>query len=195
MGKTKKQQLAEELNNGMTAVVINVNQVEDVDDETRDYDVLENLLERKRAELNEMSNMLNKTRRELTKNNRRLEQLDNECQEAKRVADKSVKILKKQLFKWLSKRSQHKVENILGFYHQEEQMELLNAMMTYAMTGNKAKLDKPVAQWHFRLFCEMMDEDRVTVPSHTLLKRLWIKIGLLKRMGEEDCVEVTEVKE
>lgn len=186
MGKTKKQQLAEELNNEMTAVVINVNQVENVGDESSQYDVLENLLERKRAELNEMSNMLNKTRRELTKNNRRLEQLDNECQEAKRVADRSVTILKKQLFKWLSKRSQHKVENILSFYHQEEQMDLLDAMMTYAMTGNKAKLDKPVAQWHFRLFCEMMDEDRVTVPSHTLLMRLWVKIGLLKPLNIED---------
>ena len=186
MGKTKKQQLAEELNNEMTAVVINVNQVEDVDDETRDYDVLENLLERKRAELNEMSNMLTKTRRELTKNNRRMELLDNECHEAKRVADRSVTILKKQLFKWLSKRSQHKVENILSFYHQEEQMDLLDAMMTYTMTGNKTKLEKPVAQWHFRLFCEMMDEDRVTVPSHTLLKRLWLKIGLLKPLKIED---------
>ena len=191
MSKTKKQQLAEELNNEMTAVVINVNQVENVGDETQ-YDVLENLLERKRAELNEMSNMLNKTRRELTKNNRRLELMDNECKEAKRVADKSVTILKKQLFKWLSKRSQHKVENILGFYHREEQMDLLDAMMSYAMTGKKAKLDKPVAQWHFRLFCEMIDDDRVTVPSHTLLKRLWVKIGLLKRMGED---EVREVKE
>lgn len=191
MSKTKKQQLAEELNNEMTAVVINVNQVENVGEENR-YDVLENLLERKRAELNEMSNMLNKTRRELTKNNRRLELMDNECKEAKRVADKSVTILKKQLFKWLSKRSQHKVENILGFYHREEQMDLLDAMMSYAMTGKKAKLDKPVAQWHFRLFCEMIDDDRVTVPSHTLLKRLWVKIGLLKRMGED---EVREVKE
>ena len=191
MSKTKKQQLAEELNNEMTAVVINVNQVENVGEENR-YDVLENLLERKRAELNEMSNMLNKTRRELTKNNRRLELMDNECKEAKRVADKSVTILKKQLFKWLSKRSQHKVENILGFYHREEQMDLLDAMMSYAMTGKKAKLDKPVAQWHFRLFCEMIDDDRVTVPSHTLLMRLWVKIGLLKRMGED---EVREVKE
>ena len=195
MGKTKKQQLAEELNNEMTAVVINVNQVEDFGDETCEYDVLENLLERKRAELKEMSNMLNKTRRELTKNNRRMELLDNECHEAKRVADRSVTILKKQLFKWLSKRSQHKVENILSFYHQEEQMDLLDAMMTYAMTGNKAKLEKPVSQWHFRLFCEMMDEDRVTVPSHTLLKRLWLKIGLLKRIGDEEVNEVTEVKE
>ena len=194
MSKTKKQQLAEELNNEMTAVVINVNQVENVGDETQ-YDVLENLLERKRAELNEMSNMLNKTRRELTKNNRRLELMDNECKEAKRVADKSVTILKKQLFKWLSKRSQHKVENILGFYHREEQMDLIDAMMSYAMTGKKAKLDKPVAQWHFRLFCEMIDDDRVTVPSHTLLKRLWVKIGLLKRMGDNEVREVNEVTE
>lgn len=194
MSKTKKQQLAEELNNEMTAVVMNVNQVENVGEENR-YDVLENLLERKRAELNEMSNMLNKTRNELTKNNRRMELMDNECQEAKRVADKSETILKKQLFKWLSKRSQHKVENILGFYHREEQMDLLDAMMSYAMTGKKAKLDKPVAQWHFRLFCEMIDDDRVTVPSHTLLKRLWVKIGLLKRMGDNEVREVNEVTE
>lgn len=186
MGKSKKQQLAEELNNQMTAVVINVNQVENDSDEARHYDVLENELDRYRSELKETRVTLNKTRRELTRSNRRLELLDDECQEAKRVADKSVKILKKQLFKWLSKRSQHKVENILSFYHQEEQMDLLDAMMTYVMTGNKAKLDKPVAQWHFRLFCEMMDEDRVTVPSHTLLKRLWIKIGLLKPLNIED---------
>lgn len=185
MGKTKKQQLAEELGKEMTAVVINMNQVENVGDELRQYDGLENLLERKRAELNEMNNMLNKTRRELTKNNRRMELMDNEYQEAKRVADKSVTILKKQLFRWLSKPSQHKVENILRFYHQEERMELLNAMMTYAVTGQRAKLDKPVAKWHFRLFCEMMDEDRVTVPSHSLLKRLWVKIGLLEPLNIE----------
>ena len=194
MSKTKKQQLAEELNNEMTAVVINVNHVENVGDETQ-YDVLENLLERKRAELNEMSNMLNKTRRELTKNNRRLELMDNECKEAKRVADKSVTILKKQLFKWLSKRSQHKVELFLSFYHQANQLNLLDAMMTYAMTGKKAQLHMPVAQWHFRLFCDMMDDDRVTVPSHTLLKRLWVKIGLLKRMGDNEVREVNEVTE
>ena len=186
MGKSKKQQLAEELNNEMTAVVINVNQVENVGDETHQYDVLENELERYRCELKETRNMLNKTRRELIKNNRRLELLDNECQEAKRVADKSVKILKKQLFRWLSKGSQHRVELFLSFYHQEDQLDLLNAMMTYAMTGNKAKMDKAVAQWHLRLFCEMMDEDRVTVPSHALLKRLWIKIGLLKELNADD---------
>jgi len=34
----------------------------------------------------------------------------------------------------------------------------------------------------------MVDDDRVTVPSHELLKRLWIKVGLLQR------IEVDEVK-
>ena len=62
----------------------------------------------------------------------------------------------------------------------------LDAMMTYAVTGKKAKLEKPVAQWHFRLFCEMLDDDRCTVPSHTLLVRLWKKVGLLKGLNDEN---------
>ena len=136
--------------------------------------------------LKETTNVLNKTRNELTKNNRRLERLDNEFQKAKSVADESVKMIKKQLFRWLSKRSQHKVEHILHFYHQEDQIDLLDAMMTYAVTGKKAKLEKPVAQWHFRLFCEMLDDDRCTVPSHTLLIRLWKKVGLLQSISQEE---------
>ena len=184
MGNSKKQQLADELGKEMAAVV---NQ-ENIADDHKHYDVYENELDRKRAELKEVKSILNKTRYELTKNNRRLERLDNECQEAKKVADMSVRIIKKQLFKLLSKRSQHKVELFISFYHQEDQMNLLDAMMSYVMTGKKTKFDRAVAQWHFRLFCEMVDDDRVTVPSHELLKRLWIKVGLLQR------IEVDEVK-
>lgn len=183
MGKMKKKQLAEELNTEMTAVV--ALEIEKRQEPVQ-YDVLENELDRYRMRLKETTDVLNKTRKELTKNNRRLERLDNEFQKAKSVADESVKMIKKQLFRWLSKRSQHKVEHILHFYHQEEQIDLLDAMMTYAVTGKKAKLEKPVAQWHFRLFCEMLDDDRCTVPSHTLLVRLWKKVGLLKGLNDEN---------
>ena len=183
MGKMKKKQLAEELNTEMTAVVaLEIEKRQ----EPAQYDVLENELDRYQMRLKETTNVLNKTRNELTRNNRRLERLDNEFQKAKSVADESVKMIKKQLFRWLSKRSQHKVEHILHFYHQEEQIDLLDAMMTYAVTGKKAKLEKPVAQWHFRHFCEMLDDDRCTVPSHTLLIRLWKKVGLLKGLNDEN---------
>ena len=114
------------------------------------------------------------------------EELNNECVVAKRVADKAVNIIKKQLFKWLSNTSQQKVRHFLRFHHQEAQLDLLNAMMTYAVTGKKTKLERPVAQWHFRLFCEMLDEDRCTVPSHSLLVRLWEKVGLLKGLNTND---------
>ena len=73
-------------------------------------------------------------------------QLDKESLEAKRVAEVSVKIIKKQLFRWLSKDTQKKVEHFLRFYHQEDRLTLLDAMMTYTMTGKKAKLEKPVPQ-------------------------------------------------
>ena len=171
MGKMKKKQLAEELNTEMTAVV--ALEIEKRQEPVQ-YDVLENELDRYIMRLKETTNVLNKTRNELTKNNRRLERLDNEFQKAKSVADESVKMIKKQLFRWLSKRSQHKVEHILHFYHQED------------VTGKKAKLERPVAQWHFRLFCEMLDDDRCTVPSHTLLVRLWKKVGLLQSISQEE---------
>ena len=183
MGKMKKKQLAEELNTEMTAVVaLEIEKRQ----EPAQYDVLENELDRYRARLKETTDVLNKTRTELTRNSRCLERLDNECLRAKRVADKAVGIIKKQLFRWLSKRSQHKVEHMLRFYHQEDQIDLLDAMMTYAVTGKTAKLERPVAQWHFRLFCEMLDDDRCTVPSHTLLIRLWKKVGLLKGLNDEN---------
>ena len=122
-------------------------------------------------------------------------QQDKESLEAKRVAEVSVKIIKKQLFRWLSKDTQKKVEHFLRFYHQEDRLTLLDAMMTYAMTGKKAKLEKPVAQWHFRLFCEMQDDDRCTVPSHTLLVRLWKKVGLLQGISQEENVDGEPTKE
>ena len=64
-------------------------------------------------------------------------QQDKESLEAKRVAEVSVKIIKKQLFRWLSKDTQKKVEHFLRFYHQEDRLTLLDAMMTYTMTGKK----------------------------------------------------------
>ena len=100
MGKMKKKQLAEELNTEMTAVVeLKMEKRQ----EPVQYDVLENELDRYLMRLKETTDVLNKTRKELTKNNRRLERLDNEFQKAKSVADESVKMIKKQLFRWLSK--------------------------------------------------------------------------------------------
>lgn len=124
-----------------------------------------------------------------TKKQQMAELLDNESLEMKNLADKAENIIRKHLYKWLSTGSQHKVENFLRFYHQEDRLELLDAMMAYAVTGKKRRLERAVAQWHFRLFCEMLDDDRYTVPSHTLLVRLWKKVGLfqsvtLERAGE-----------
>ncbi len=165
---------------------VNVNANVSVSEEPRHYDVLENLLDRYRIKLKETTHLLDKTRRDLDKSKQRLERLDNEYAEAKRVADKSMSIIKKQLFKWLSKESQHRVIFFLRFYHQANQLNMLDAMMTYAVTGKKAKLEKPVAQWHFRLFCEMLDNDRYTVPSHTLLVRLWEKVGLFQNTTQNE---------
>ena len=186
MRKSKKQQLAEELGKEMTAVVVKMNVSETTDAEERHYNVLENELERYRSELKETRSKLNKARRELTQTHRRLEMLDNDYQEAKHVADKAVRMMKMQLFKWLSPDSRLKVLLFLKFHHQERQLDLLDAMMTYAVTEEKAKLAHPVAQWHFRLFCAMMDSDRFTVPSHSMLVRIWKKIGLLQGIESEE---------
>lgn len=184
MTTLQKKQLAKELNVEMTVVMEEGNMKSPVAEDELQNEQLEELLDRYRSRLHETQEVLKKTRRELTKTNRKLEMMDVKYQESLQVADKGIWVLEKQLFRWLTKRSQHKTDGMLKYYHQVDRIDLLNAMMTYVVTGKKKRLVKPIAEWHLKLFCEMVDEDRCTVPSHSLLKRLWEKIGLLKRIED-----------
>ena len=115
-----------------------------------------------------------------------LEQVVRENKELKRLLNKQEQLAKGLLFRWLAKDSHQKVEQYIKYYRPEQRMEMINAMQTYVLTGKRTRFRKEVQNWHFRLFCELIDDDRYTVPAHALLKRLWEKIGLLKSISYQN---------
>ncbi len=120
---------------------------------------------------------------ELKHTRQKLEEVRKDNQTLLPLCDKAENILRVLLEKWISKETRKKVALIIRFYHRNERLEMYYAMLQYVMTGRKTRFDKAVMQWHFRLFAEMVDEDRYTVPSNTLLKRLWRKVGLVEGIG------------
>lgn len=180
MGKSKKQQLAEELGKKMTAVVIAHPVIASKEEGDEGFQTLVELLEDKKKELTEVKLMLNQARKDVNRNRRRLEDLDNENNRLMELSRRWEQTYWAMLEKWLSKESLRKVTTMVGFYKPEDRQELLGAMLGYVVAGAKKKLSKPILNWHLDIFCEMVDEDAYTVPTHHLLKRLWKKIGLLQ---------------
>jgi len=123
---------------------------------------------------------LAKTCTELKHTRQKLEEVRMDNQALIPLCDKAENILRVLLEKWISKETRKKVALIIRYYHRNERLEMYNAMLLYVMTGRKTRFNRAVMQWHFRLFADMADEDRYTVPSNTLLKRLWKKVGLVE---------------
>ena len=109
-----------------------------------------------------------------------LENVVRENQAMKRLLKKQELLAKGLLFRWLTEDTHRKVNQYIKYYRPEQRMEMINAMQTYVLTGKRTRFRRAVQNWHFRLFCELIDDDRYSVPAHALLKRLWEKIGLLK---------------
>ena len=181
MGKSKKQQLAEELGKEMTAVVITRPEAEVVvENGDEGYEHILDLLEDKNEEIRNLKLNLNQARRDLNRTRRRLEDADNLNQRLMELDGRWEQVYWSLLKKWLSTDSQHKAGRIIGFYKAEDRQELLKSMLEFVVAGAKKKLNKPVLNWHFQIFCDMMEEDVCTAPTHHLLKRLWKRIGLLQ---------------
>ena len=183
MYKKEQKKMAEELAGQLGAVVI-VGRANAEAEEEVDVEELQEELERTRTQLRQSNHALLMVRRELGKTKHKLAKTESDLEEARRVTDGQERVMKRLLDKWLTKRSLHRADQMLRTYRPEDRLAMLNAMMQYVQTGRKTKFERPVMEWHHQLFCEMVDNDRVTVPSHTLLKRLWVKIGLLKSIDD-----------
>lgn len=183
MYKKEQKKMAEELAGQLGAVVI-VGRANAEAEEEVDVEELQEELERTRTQLRQSNHALLMVRRELGKTKHQLAKTESDLEEARRVTDGQERVMKRLLDKWLTKRSLHRADQMLRTYRPEDRLKMLYAMMQYVQTGRKTKFERPVMEWHQQLFCEMVDEDRVTVPSHALLKRLWVKIGLLKSIDD-----------
>lgn len=94
----------------------------------------------------------------------------------------SEKLMESLLFEWLTKEEKSKVRLYVKYYRHDNRLKMYYAMLLYLMTGQKEKFKNGAAQWHFRLFCDLIDEVGYSDKAHQHLKLLWNKIGLLKRV-------------
>ena len=110
----------------------------------------------------------------------KMKQMEKQIAKQELIIAQAEQLMRKLLFEWLPEETQQHVLRYMKYYYPEGRQEMYYAMLRYVIEGKKSRFKNGAAQWHFRLFCELIDDDRYSVPAHALLKRLWEKIGLLK---------------
>ena len=88
------------------------------------------------------------------------------------------------LFQWLSAENRKAMDRLLRFYHPLDKAMLIYAMLLYVTTGRRVKMNNAVAQRHYNLMVEFVDDDMYTLPSHKHLMRLYEKYGLFLPINE-----------
>lgn len=152
--------------------------------EVNEWRLLQATTDKKVEELEENLNIL---RNEQKLDRRRLVKAECEVKDAlkeqnklKIVADNCAGVMRDFLFNWLTSESQDRVKRMLRYYDEYEQARLMYALLNYLIFGKKAKFHREVLAWHFELICEKIENDAITLPSHTLMVRLMQRYGLFE---------------
>ena len=125
---------------------------------------------------------LKESRKQIVEMKYHIEDLQEEYGREREVARSCVEILKDFLFKWLTPDNQAFVKRVFKFYDDYDQTRMIYALLKYLIFDEKTGFHKPVQGWHFRIICEKIDEDAVTLPAHSMMMRLMKKYGLFQRM-------------
>lgn len=88
------------------------------------------------------------------------------------------------LFQWLNAENRKAMIRLLNFYHPLDKAMIVYAMLLYVTTGKRVKMNNAVAQRHYDLMVEFVDDDMNTLPSHKHLVRLYEKYGLIGPMND-----------
>ena len=112
-------------------------------------------------------------------------ELKEEYGREREVASNCAGILRDFLFKWLTKDNQAFVKRVFKFYDYYDQTRMIYALLSYLIFDKKTSFHKPVQGWHFRIICNKIDEDAVTLPVHSMMMGLMKKYGLFEKISEE----------
>ena len=93
------------------------------------------------------------------------------------------KMMLSLLYQWLNAENRKEMERLLRFYHPLDKAMIIYAMLLYVTTGKKVKMKNVVAQRHYNMMMEYVDDDMCTLPSHKHLMRLYEKYGLILPMN------------
>lgn len=134
------------------------------------------------VEVDYLRKELKEARKQIVEMKYHIEDLQEEYGREREVARSCVEILKDFLFKWLTPDNQAFVKRVFKFYDDYDQTRMMYAILKYLIFDQKTGFHKPVQGWHFRIICEKIDEDAVTLPAHSMMMRLMKKYGLFQRM-------------
>lgn len=134
------------------------------------------------VEVDYLRKELKEARKQIVEMKYHIEDLQEEYGREREVARSCVEILKDFLFKWLTPDNQAFVKRVFKFYDDYDQTRMMYAILKYLIFDQKTGFHKPVQGWHFRIICEKIDEDAVTLPAHSMMVKLMKKYGLFQRM-------------
>ena len=129
-------------------------------------------------EVDYLRDELRKGRKQIIEMKYHIEDLQEEYGREREVANNCVAILKDYLFKWLTPDNQAFVKRVFKYYDDYDQTRMMYAILKYLIFDEKTGFHKPVQGWHFRIICEKIDDDAVTLPSHSMMMKLMKKYGL-----------------
>ena len=128
---------------------------------------------------------LKESRKQIVEMKYHIEDLQEEYGREREVARSCAGILRDFLFKWLTKDNQAFVKRVFKFYDYYDQTRMIYALLSYLIFDKKTSFHKPVQGWHFRIICDKIDEDAVTLPVHSMMMGLMKKYGLFEKISEE----------
>lgn len=140
--------------------------------------VTDNTLAEKRKECNDVKAENQHLRRKLAMAQADLDDALDEQQRQVEAAENCTQMMKDFLFCFLSNKNAARVKRMLRFYDNLSQTRMMNALLCYLLFGKKPQFEREVEAWHFRVICEKIDEDAITLPAHSLMVRLIQKYGL-----------------
>ena len=145
--------------------------------------VTDNTLAEKRKECNDVKAENQHLRRKLAMAQADLDDALDEQQRQVEAAENCTQMMKDFLFCFLSNKNAARVKRMLRFYDNLAQTRMMNALLCYLLFGKKPQFEREVEAWHFKVICEKIDEDAITLPAHSLMVRLMQKYGLIVKIG------------
>lgn len=106
-------------------------------------------------------------------------------QEAEQSAEACIATLSQFLMRWLSKANQAHAEQMLRFYFPQDKVQMMSALLTYLIFGRRTHFAREVEKTHFKLICDRIDEDAVTLPAHSMMVTLMQKYGLFEALEHQ----------
>ena len=160
------------------------------------------VLRKKLYKMRVLRNELHATKNELRQTQRTLLLTDDKLKDAlekigmmKRATDNTVTILRDFLFLWLTPMNQFRVKRMLRFYDKEQQVKMMSALLGYVIFGEKTEFMREVERWHFKIICGQIAEDAISLPTHTLMVKLFVKYGLFLQLEQRAKPEAPEEPE